>query len=262
MKDTDIIVMLNKNPEKQMKGELSEQSTSFGKRIDFHTHILPQMDDGSSSVDMSIQMLQSSCAQSVVGIVLTPHFYPTRDNPTHFLNKRKTRVELLCSEYQQKKPRLFVGAEVGYFEGLLTMSDLPQMRIDNSAALLIEMPMCPWSSRMIGDISELNRKKEYRVILAHAERYLPFGNLPAIRQLAARGVRMQISADAFTGIIRSRKALNLLDEGLVHVLGSDCHNITSRPPNINIAYEYIERKRGVAVVKRIINNGIQLLSPV
>lgn len=236
------------------------QVLSFGKRIDFHTHILPQMDDGSSSVDMSRQMLLESLKQGVAGVVLTPHFYPTRDNPVHFLNKRKEREELLRNNYAGKNPRLFVGAEVQYFEGLIAMAELPQMRIGNTSALMIEMPMGVWTSRVVTDILELSRKNEYQIILAHAERYLPFGNLDAIRQLASFDVKLQFSADAFSGYWSSRKMLHLLDEGLVYVLGSDCHNMTSRPPNLAYAYEYIERKRGAAVVRKIVDHGIQLLS--
>lgn len=245
-----------------MKADQAAYRVSFGKRIDFHTHILPQMDDGSISVEMSLEMIQNSLKQGVAGIVLTPHFYPSRDNPKHFLEKRKARFDLLKSSFRSTRPVLFQGAEVQYFEGIVSMRELPYMRIGNTSALMIEMPMCTWTNRTINDILDLNRQIGYQVIMAHVERYLSFGNLASIRKLASLGVHMQVSADAFTGYWKSRKVMGMLDDGLVHVLGSDCHNITSRPPNINIAYEYIERKRGVAVVKRIINNGIQLLSPV
>lgn len=43
--------------------------------IDFHTHILPGIDDGSRSVEMTMQMLNAETEQGVTGIVATPHFY-------------------------------------------------------------------------------------------------------------------------------------------------------------------------------------------
>lgn len=243
-----------------MKIESSGQSISFGKRIDFHTHILPEMDDGSTSVEMSLQMIQTLRRQGVFCIVLTPHFYPLSDNPKHFLAKRKARMELLKSNYQHKMPLLLTGAEVQYFEGITTMRDLPQMRIEGSRALMIEMPMCRWSGRMISDIKELNSSREYQVILAHAERYLPFGNLSAVRELTDCGVKIQISAGAFTGIFKSRKVFKMFDDGLVHILGSDCHNMKSRPPNLSNAYDFIEEKRGKGAIQKIMNQGIRLLS--
>lgn len=242
-----------------MKTESFGQNMPLKKRIDFHTHILPEMDDGSTSVEMSMQMIQTLHEQGVFCIVLTPHFYPSRDNPKHFLEKRSDRMELLKSQFHEESPLLLLGAEIQYFEGITAMRELPEMRIERSRGLMIEMPMCRWSGRMIGDLKELNHRREYQVILAHAERYLPFGNLPAIRDLAECGVIMQVSAGAFSGVFKSWKILNMLDKGLVHILGSDCHNLASRPPNLENAYVFIERKRGEGAVQAIINHGMQLL---
>ena len=258
--ESTVTTATQRKPEKKSMTETAVQSHSLGKRIDFHTHILPEMDDGSSSVEMSLQMIRESVRQGVFCIVLTPHFYPAQDNPKHFLEKRQNRLELLKSRMRYGIPLLLAGAEVQYFEGITAMRTLPQMRIEKSRGLLIEMPMCPWSERMIGDIAELNSRREYQVILAHAERYLSYGNLPAIRKLADVGVMMQVNSSAFTGFAGCRRMLKLLDESLVHFLGSDCHNMTSRPPNLAAAYDTIERKRGTAAVKKIMVNGLRLLS--
>ncbi|MBR4292372.1 MAG: hypothetical protein IKT54_02040, partial [Clostridia bacterium] len=77
--------------------------------------------------------------------------------------------------------------------------------------------------------------------------------------LASCGVMMQMSSDAFSGFFDRKRMLALHDEGLVHVLGSDCHNITSRPPNLALAYDAIEKKRGEEAVQRIVQNGMHLL---
>lgn len=243
-----------------MKQESSLNSISHGKRIDFHTHILPNMDDGSSSVEMSMQMIQASLMQGVICVVLTPHFYASRDYPKHFFEKRKASLDILKSNSTYGTPLLIAGAEVQYFEGITAMRDLPQMRIEKSPGLMIEMPMSKWSNRMISDITELNGRGEYQVVLAHIDRYLHLQNLAAIRQLAACGVMMQVNADFFTGALTYRKALQILDEGLIHILGSDCHNMTTRPPNIADAYDFIERKRGGEAVNKIMNYGFRLLT--
>ena len=163
------------------------------------------------------------------------------------------------SEGRYRIPILLAGAEVQYFEGITAMQDLSEMRVEQSPALMIEMPMCRWSSRMIMDIIELNHRDGYQVILAHIHRYLQFQNLPALRQLASAGVMMQVNGGLFSGFLKSRKALQMLDDGLIHILGSDCHNTTDRPPNLAAAYEYIERKRGIDAVQKLMNNGFRLL---
>ncbi len=241
-----------------MKIEVAAQYQSIGKRIDFHTHIIPDMDDGSRSIEMSIQMIETSVKDGVCCIALTPHFYPSRDNPEHFFKKRDERIRLLKSKYCKDTPTLLTGAEVQYFEGITAMADLPKMRIESTNALLVEMPMCTWSSRMVGDIEELSSRREYRIVLAHVERYLGFGNISAVRHLASRGVMMQISSGAFSNYFERRQMLRLYDEGLLHILGSDCHNTTTRPPNLALAYDVIEKKRGEDAVREIVRNGFEL----
>ena len=56
--------------------------------IDLHSHILPQMDDGSRSVDESLQMLAALAAQGVTDVAATPHFYASENSPERFLARR------------------------------------------------------------------------------------------------------------------------------------------------------------------------------
>ena len=62
---------------------------------DLHTHILPGMDDGAESVEMSLDMLRMERDQGVDAVVLTPHFYRDRERPEHFLNRRRAAGEAL-----------------------------------------------------------------------------------------------------------------------------------------------------------------------
>ena len=59
--------------------------------IDFHTHILPGIDDGSRDIRMTEQMLEKEAAMGVTHIYATPHFYAHRANVTRFLEKREKR---------------------------------------------------------------------------------------------------------------------------------------------------------------------------
>ena len=66
--------------------------------IDFHTHVLPSVDDGSSSVEESIRMLKSMEAQGVKKALLTPHFYAYQTDVESFYLKRESASELLVKK--------------------------------------------------------------------------------------------------------------------------------------------------------------------
>lgn len=229
------------------------------RRIDFHTHILPEMDDGSRTVEESVQMMHTSMRQGVWCVVATPHFYANREYPEHFFQKREHKLQKLKKALPYAVPLIIAGAEVQYFEGITGMDDLSQMRIAKSPCLLIEMPFCTWSERMIQDILELHDRPGYCVVLAHIERYLRWQKESVWKRLSDAGVQMQVNAGYFCDRMTMGKAFRLLDHGLVHVLGSDCHNMTSRPPNIELACEVIAHKRGGETVRRLMNNSIRLL---
>lgn len=231
----------------------------IGNFLDFHTHILPRMDDGSSSLEMSVGMLRHSYAQGVCCVVLTPHFYASSDYPGHFLAKRERRMCELRTQYKNKLPLLIPGAEIQYFDGITGMQELPQMRIGDSDGLLIEMPFSKWTNRMIDDLLELNHRADCRVILAHIDRYLGEQKLSVVEKLAEEGILMQANASFFTGRFTCGKAFRMLDRGLIHLLGSDCHNMTGRPPNLGDACRVIEQKRGADAVRNIMQRGMRLL---
>ena len=72
--------------------------------VDFHSHILPGIDDGSKSLEMSIEMLRLEAEQGIGHVVATPHFYPQYDTPERFLERRAAaqnalREELLGKNY-------------------------------------------------------------------------------------------------------------------------------------------------------------------
>lgn len=230
-----------------------------GKRIDFHSHILPNMDDGSTSLEMSLQMLQRMEEQGVCCVVATPHFYATKDNPSHFLNKRKARLAELQKGRNTRIPLVIAGAEVQYFEGITVMEELPYMRIEDTPGLLLEMPFCTWSDRMLEDILTIQDRADFRVILAHIERYIRYQKEGTIEMLVRHGVMIQSNASFFLERQTSRRAMQLLEQNCIHLLGSDCHNLTTRPPNVGAAYDLIGKKCGYKAVKSILSHGLALL---
>lgn len=212
--------------------------------IDLHSHVLPKMDDGSSCPAESIQMLRESYRQGVEIMVATPHFYAHRDDPARFLERRANSFSEIEPD-SELMPELLLGAEVSYFDGLSRSEELYDLRIGQSELLLIEMPFFGWTKRVVEDICSVRSRLGLTPVLAHVERYLDKNDFPRFSDtLLDAGVYFQCNAEFFKGGFGGIRAMNMVKNDRVHFLGSDCHNMTRRPPNLGGAVERIGKKFG------------------
>jgi len=195
---------------------------------DIHCHVLPQMDDGSRSVEESLAMLKRMASQGIDRVAATPHFYAGENSPEMFLARRAISVEKLTKACWPGLPDLLLGAEVCYFEGVSQCEGLDALKIEGTGILLLEMPFCHWTIRMIQEVWEIASRMT--VLLAHIERYLRWQNEEVWELLADRGVPNQCNASFFLRWRTRKKTLQMLREGRVHLLGSDSHNMSNRPP--------------------------------
>lgn len=212
--------------------------------IDVHSHILPNIDDGSKSVEMSLEMLRRSAAQGVKTVVATPHFYPTRNNPEKFYEDRQNAWEQL-PQLPEGLPQVLLGAEVAYFDGISRSEELEGMCLGNTRLLLVEMPMTPWSDHMIRELENIPGNLGLQPVLAHVDRYLHRSQLPRyLDYLLSEDVLLQANAEAFLEFSKRGKMLKLLKNRCLDFLGSDAHNLTTRTPNLADAARVIEKKLG------------------
>lgn len=230
--------------------------------IDFHSHVLPDIDDGSSSVKESIAMLQEEARQGIGNAVATPHFYPQQDTPERFLERRAQAERILRQEMTQYPdlPELSMGAEVYYFPGIGESEALKELVIEQTSFVLIEMPMSPWTQRMYQDLANIQTKQGLTPIIAHVDRYIqPFRTYKIPERLEQMPVMVQANASFFLDGATRRMALRMLDRGQIHLLGSDCHNLTSRAPNLDGAVQVIQRRLGEDALDWIQHNQWQVL---
>lgn len=223
--------------------------------VDFHTHILPGVDDGSSSVNESLTMIKAEQKSGISRIVATPHFYADLDTADDFFSRRAQAAANLSAAVSSidNKPEIILGAEVLYFDGIEHWDILPQLAIQGTKYILIEFSCTPFSHKMIKTLSNFKRKTGYTPIVAHLDRYITAFktyNLP--ETLSELDVLVQMNASFFTKFPNSLRAINLLKKGVVHLLGSDTHNTTTRPPNIGIAQDIILNKIGQDAISRLI----------
>lgn len=165
--------------------------------IDFHTHILPGMDDGSRSISQSVSMLREEARQNMDTVFLTPHFYAEENRPVEFLKRRYSAWRKLAPYLWPELPSVRLGAEVQYFEGICRAEDIQHLRIVGTDLLLLEMPFCRWSDRMLGDVAELNDRRGTQIVLAHIDRYMAIQKQDVWDWLRANGVLMQANVSSF-----------------------------------------------------------------
>ncbi len=212
--------------------------------IDFHSHILPGIDDGSKSVEESCRMLCESFLQGVSQIVATPHFYAEDNSPKKFLERREKAYKKLEPHLEADMPEIFLGAEVKYFEGISRADDVELLKIEGTNLILIEMPFMTWNQRMVSEVVELMSPRT-KVIIAHVERYFQFGAEKFLPEFYRNGLLIQSNAESFIGSrFATRKVMNMLRDGKIDLLGSDCHNMTSRPPLLGDARKEISKRFG------------------
>ena len=227
--------------------------------IDWHSHVLPDMDDGSRSLEESLAMLSALKEQGISAVVATPHFYANDDSVESFLDRRSESYSKLWGSLSEEYPRVLCGAEVAYYPGIARLKDLRRLTIGNTNLLLLEMPISRWSDATVNEIIELSAARGVSVVLAHVERCITLQSRAVVNRLIRNGILMQVNASFFAGFFTGRKALRLIRSGVVHFVGSDCHNMTSRPPRISTAYELIRKKLGDSFISQMNRYGHRVL---
>ena len=233
--------------------------------IDFHSHILPGIDDGSKDVHMSLKMIHALQEQGVDTICATSHFYATQRSPSHFLERREEAWERLEMDLPEDAPQILLGAEVLYFPGISRMKELPELCLEGTDILLLEMPFDSWSDYYIREVKELANSREFTILMAHIERYYFKQPVSVWDEFLDLDILMQSNADFFLqkdsplSLRPGGKALKLLKNERIHVLGTDTHNMTSRPPRMAEARELIRKHLGQDTLDEIDDFGDSLL---
>ena len=213
--------------------------------IDFHSHILPEVDDGSASVEESAALLSMLSEQGVDVVAATPHFDPSVESPEHFLQRRKAAADKLAAYLgDAPHPRILLGAEVAYFSGISRMAALKDLRLEGSPILLLEMPMGRWSNYAVEELIRLSCYGGFRLLLAHVERYVADQPKAVWNKLLDHGILMQVNATCLLGVFSRGSVLRQLVRGEIHAIGSDCHNLKHRPPKMGEAMSVIRKRLG------------------
>ncbi|MDO4301441.1 MAG: capsular polysaccharide biosynthesis protein [Clostridia bacterium] len=222
--------------------------------IDIHSHVLPNIDDGSKSPEMSLNMLKESHKQGISAVVATPHFYIKNDTVDSFLINRSEAYNRLMEFIKDEVniPDIYLGAEVYYFNGISRMDNIESLCINNSNYLLLEMPFSKWNSRVFQEVEDLIYNRKLIPVIAHLERFTAFQNgTDNIEKLLSMRVIAQMNAEHLLGFFTKGKAIKWLSKGVIRLLGSDMHNTETRPQNLGNACKIVSKKLGNEILDEI-----------
>jgi protein-tyrosine phosphatase len=217
--------------------------------VDFHSHFLPGIDDGSDSVETSLAMLRESRRQGIELMCATPHFYADEVDPVFFLERRNRAWDTLREEMEktgESWPEVLLGAEVLYFPGISVAEEIRNLRLEGSPFLLVEPPMIPWSNAILDEIEQCGETLDCIPVVAHLDRYMRILNdYTLFDRMEDREILIQVNASFFLHRSTEEMANNMLLEDRIQFIGSDCHNMEERRPNIGDAAQII-RQNGLS----------------
>lgn len=232
---------------------------------DFHSHILPEMDDGSSSIDESLKLLKMLTDAGVERVVLTPHFYRSDENIASFIERRQKSYEKLMSaaDSLDNPPEFILGAEVYFYPSLSSDPDFDKLCMGNTNYILLELPFEHLYENFFIDFSKFMNRCNHKILLAHIERYLKFGNTQKEidRLLSFGGISCQMNCTSLAEAswLQQGKLIKMISNGTINVLGSDAHNLHRRPPMFKEALNIINKKCSKDTLDRINAYGDKLL---
>ena len=189
-------------------------------------------------------MLKMLSEQGVDTVIATPHFYMGNIELNDFLKIRAQAADILRTKYSDThtRPRIALGAEVEFYNELYSFEHLEKLCISGTRYILIEMPFNRWSDYTYQSLSYLALNRNVIPIIAHIERYLDFQKDDVIDKLIDADALIQINGSFILEKNTRRKALSMIKKGMVCYLGSDCHNLNDRRPNLGDAYSILRRK--------------------
>ena len=186
--------------------------------VDFHSHILPTADHGSSSLDVSLSQLKKASAKGITRVIATPHFYPMKDDVDSFLQRRKIAYDLLAGVVSPEMPSIKVGAEVMICNGIDHMPGIEKLFINGTQTILVELPPAEFQPEYATSVYRL-ASQGVKVVLAHPERY----HSEDVAAMLDSGALLQCNASILAKIGKAKKIWPWIAGRHIVAMGSDIH---------------------------------------
>ena len=204
--------------------------------IDFHSHILPKVDDGSRSVEETFNLIKEAQKAGFEGIISTSHYIENYYEVSS--DERRFWIENISKNLEENNidVEIFLGNEMYFSENIINLLKSGKAcTINNSAYVLFEFPLNSKPINIYDVIYDMMSNKLIP-ILAHPERYSFVQKDPNILlDLIDKGVLMQSNYGSIIGQYGKNAELvveKMLENNIVHFLGSDVHRQNTVYPRI------------------------------
>lgn len=226
------------------------------KYIDVHSHILPGVDDGAGSMEETIHMLKTALEQGITTMIATPHYgvgakNKSVDELVSIRNQVQEEAEKIHKEF-----RIFLGNELYYSESIVeALKAGKAMTLAGSRYVLVEFSVKEAYKRIFHGLQEFILAG-YIPILAHVERYQCLKKKDfLVKDLIDAGVYMQMNSMSLVGgFLNSEAAYHrkLVSGGLIHLIGTDCHDEKVRIPQVESAIKALRKNCNDKLLHRIL----------
>ncbi|MBR5495896.1 MAG: capsular polysaccharide biosynthesis protein [Oscillospiraceae bacterium] len=211
--------------------------------IDFHSHILPGIDDGATDLQQSDNMIKALIAQGVEHIIATPHYIRHTCGLNEYLDMREKAYNGLLELDSAKQCKISLGSEVYIERDLASQEGIEALAISGTNKILMEFPYSSFEKWAINEIYNLCYSHKLVPILAHVERYLGYYSSSDVDEiLEMDDAIFQVNAISLCEKSRLKFILELIEGGYPVVLGSDAHNMISRIGDFKKGIEVLKSK--------------------
>ena len=196
--------------------------------IDIHTHVIPNVDDGSPNLETSIAMIKHEISIGVDTIYCTPHHIYHRYEKTVEEIKKNFLLLKEAVEKENLPVKLYLGQEICYTHREDTIAMLERgelLTLNNTKRVLLEFSF----TREPEDISDVIYNfgvHGYEIIIAHVERY-EWMTIDKVKALRSEGALIQINSNSYLGLSswkEKRMTRKLIKLNLVDFVASDTHS--------------------------------------
>jgi protein-tyrosine phosphatase len=224
--------------------------------IDIHCHILPGLDDGARSWEEAIRMAVLAAQDGIEKVVASPHLFKDRFHDMEVFND-KAAILAKIQEFKKKLNQeeipleILPGCDIHLCLRALDLLENDQIFTinDTRSYILLELPEMSFPPGMENICFQL-KSRGITPVITHPERHFIIREMPEkLKRLVDLGCLVQITASSVLGGFGrtvARFTRDLLKKGYVHVIASDAHNTSTRPPALRRAVEEAARVVGQA----------------
>ena len=208
--------------------------------IDIHNHLIPNIDDGSDSLELSRHLLKEAIKEGITDVLITPHYMPKGE-----YRVKRTELVKLFNEFKSAcadlKINLYLGNELfidSRLDEIIESNEVSTM--NESDYVLVEFPFTDYKDDYDEYLYNISLSK--KIIIAHPERYEYVQNdHEFVSRWLSNGYYLQANQTFRFSKTEKKTVFDLIEKGRLSFIASDAHSVY-RPVHLKSCYELIEKK--------------------